>query len=345
MGLAAPPARPTGADQNADRVPAARHVVTADPSHGLVPAPLMACGSPARGRAFWLRSDDGVRLRLGFWPGSRGHVLILPGRTEYIEKYGLVVAELARAGWGALVLDWRGQGLSDRLATDPLLGHVDDFAAYQLDMAAVMQAAAALGLTGTDLPVLAHSMGGCILLRALVDGWHPPAVALCAPMLGLAQNAALRASVVAMARLSRPLGRDLAYVPGTGPDFGLRSTSFDMNELTRDGAQFARMQAQIVAEPALALGGPSLRWAGSALAEMAALAARPAPDVPALIALAGNERIVSNAAIRARAAGWAGAELLEYPGAEHELLMERPGVRGDLIARVLALFDGAVPAG
>ncbi len=342
MATAQPPVAERPPDGAPGRVGAKDAVslpsVVQAPAGALEPAPLMACGAPPRGRAFWLHSDDGVRLRLGYWPGSAGHVLILPGRTEWIEKYGLVVAELARAGWGALVLDWRGQGLSDRQAADPLLGHVRDFAEYQLDMAAAMEAAQALGVTPRAMPILAHSMGGCILLRALVDGWRPPSVAMCAPMLGLPQNAALRAGVAAMARLSRPLGRDLAYVPGTGPDFGLRSTPFDLNELTRDGAQFARMQAQLVAEPALALGGPSLRWAGSALAEMAALARRPSPDVPALIARAGNERIVSNEAIRARGAAWPGAEVVEYPGAEHELLMERPAVRGDLLARVLALF-------
>ena len=303
----------------------------------LTPAPLMACGAPASGRAFWRRSDDGVRLRLGFWPGSAGHVLILPRRTEWIEKYGLVVADLARAGWGALVIDWRGQGLSERLAPDPLLGHVRDFAEYQLDLAAAVETAQALGCGA--MPMLCHSMGGCIALRALVDGWQPPSVAMSAPMLGLPQNAYLRAGVAAMARLSRPLGRDMTYVPGTGPDFGLRGTSFDLNDLTRDPVQFARMQAQLVAKPGLAIGGPSLRWAGSALSEMAALRRLPAPDVPALIGIAGNERIVSNDAIRERLAGWATAEAVEYPGAEHELMMERPETRGDFLSRVLALFD------
>ncbi len=303
----------------------------------LAPAPLMACGAPASGRAFWRKADDGVRLRLGFWPGSAGHVLILPGRTEWIEKYGLVVTELARAGWGALVIDWRGQGLSERLAADPLLGHVRDFADYQLDLAAAVETAQALGLGA--MPMLCHSMGGCIGLRALVDGWQTPAVAMSAPMLGLPQNAALRAGVAAMARLSRPLGRDGDYVPGTGPDFGLLGTSFDLNDLTRDAVQFARMQAQLVAEPGLALGGPSLRWAGSALSEMAALRRLPAPDVPALVGMAGNERIVSNDAIQERMTGWATGELVVYAQAEHELMMERPEVRGDFLSRVLALFE------
>ena len=302
----------------------------------LEPAPLMACGAPHSGRAFWRMADDGVRLRLGFWQGSSGHVLILPGRSEWIEKYGLVVAELARAGWGALVIDWRGQGLSERLTPDPLLGHVRDFADYQLDLAAAIETTETLGCAA--MPMLCHSMGGCIAMRALVDGWQPPAVAMSAPMFGLPQHAALRAGVAAMARLSRPLGRDMAYVPGTGPDFGLNGTSFDLNDLTRDAVQFARMQAQLVAQPGLALGGPSLRWTGAGLAEMAALRRLPPPDVPALIGIACNERIVSNDAIRERLAGWATAETVEYAGAEHELMMERPEVRGDFIARTLALF-------
>ena len=37
-------------------------------------------------------------------------MLILPGRTEYVEKFGLVVSDLAATGRGALVVDWRGQG-------------------------------------------------------------------------------------------------------------------------------------------------------------------------------------------------------------------------------------------
>jgi lysophospholipase len=301
------------------------------------PAPLAPCGDPPGGRAVWLRTGDGVRIRAGLWPGARGTVLIAPGRTEYIEKYGLVVADLARAGWGALVVDWRGQGLADRALPDALTGHVGDFAEFQHDLRAVLAFALAEGLG--PMPWIAHSMGGCITLRALMDGLRPPAVAFSAPMWGLNQTPLMQRAIAGMAALARPLGRDGAYLPTTGPDFGLPSFSFDLNPLTRDRAQFDRMKRQITDDPRLALGGPSLRWGGAALREMKALARTPSPPVPALIGLGGAERIVSPQAIRDRAARWSGAELADYPGAEHELLMEHPEVRGDFLSRALALFD------
>lgn len=306
----------------------------------MTPAPLVADDGPPGAQAIWLRASDGVRIRLVHWPapaGGRGAVLVLPGRTEWAEKYALTAAGLAAAGWGALAVDWRGQGLADRALADPLKGHVGDFADYQRDLRAVLDYAAAQA--PGPMPWIAHSMGGCIALRGLVDGLRPRAVAFSAPMWGLSAPAVIRHAIGVLARIARPLGLDAGYTPATGPDYGLATMAFENNPLTRDRAMFNRMKARIAAEPRLALGGPSLRWTGAALAEMARLARAASPDVPALIALGGAEEIVSPAAIRDRAARWPRAELAHYPGAGHELLMELPAVRDDLLARALRLFD------
>ena len=305
---------------------------------GQAPAPLVECGAPEGGRAFWLRAADGVRLRVGYWPGER-LALVLPGRTEVIEKYGLVVRDLAAAGWGALVVDWRGQGLADRALADPLRGHVGDFAEFQRDLDAVLDFAQAQAQAPGPMPWLAHSMGGCIALRGLTRGLPCKAVAFSAPMLGLAQEPGKLRALGWLAALARPFRADRGYAPTTGAGFGLPSMAFEGNNLTTDPAQFERMKAQILGDPRLSLGGPSLRWMAAALAEITALAALPSPEVPALFGLGGAEGIVSPAAVRDRAARWPGAELAEYPGARHELLMERPEVREDFLARVSALFS------
>ncbi|PVH29697.1 alpha/beta fold hydrolase [Pararhodobacter oceanensis] len=299
-------------------------------------APLAACDAPEGGRAYWLKAADGQRLRLAHWPGER-QVLILPGRTEYIEKYGLVIRDLAAQGWGAMVIDWRGQGLADRSNPDASMGDVARFSDFQLDLDAYLNAAADLG--ASHAPWLAHSMGGCIALRGLIRGKTPPAVAFSGPMLGLNQPAYLTPALRAMALVMRPLGLDKRYAPTTGPDFGLPGMAFEDNTLTSDRAQFDRMKAQIVADPRLALGGPSLRWMIEALAEMEALAALPSPQIPALFGLGSDEEIVSQAAIRTRVANWPGAELAFFEGARHELTMERPEVRDDFLARMLTLFN------
>src|SRR5690606_16833709 len=205
-------------------------------------APLSESGAPDNGRAFWLRASDGVRLRVAHWPGER-LALVLPGRTEVIEKYGLVVRDLAAAGWGALVVDWRGQGLSDRALPDPLKGHVSDFAEYQRDLDAVLAVAA--DLVPGPLPWLAHSMGGCIALRGLTRGLPCTAAAFSAPMLGLAQTPGQVRALGLLAMLTRPFRADLGYAPTTSAAFGLPSMAFEANNLTHDRAQFDRMKAQI----------------------------------------------------------------------------------------------------
>ena len=58
---------------------------------------------PPNGRAYWLDGSDGVRIRMGHWPKRgrrkvRGTVLLFPGRTEYIEKYGCLAGDLDRSG-------------------------------------------------------------------------------------------------------------------------------------------------------------------------------------------------------------------------------------------------------
>jgi len=53
---------------------------------------------------------------VGHWTGQhvKGTVLLFPGRTEYIEKYGPAAADFLARGFATVVIDWRGQGLADR---------------------------------------------------------------------------------------------------------------------------------------------------------------------------------------------------------------------------------------
>ncbi len=305
-------------------------------------APLFSevSGGPAEGRAIWVRTDDGLSLRIGHLAaGRRGTVLILPGRTEVIEKYGRVAGDLAAAGWGVLTLDWRGQGLSDgRLAAAPDLGHVARFSEYQEDMAALTTAAEALGC---DRPfvMLAHSMGGCIGLRALDNGLDVAAAAFSAPMWGLPLTPATRLAARALGRAARLAHRDGRAVPGERGDFFLASADFHENWLTTDRGEFDRMQTQVRRHPELALGPPTLGWLAAALGEMAALTRRPAPALPAYAGVGSREKIVDVAAITERMANWPAGRLDTFPGAEHELMMEAPGTRRRFLDTALALFE------
>jgi lysophospholipase len=293
---------------------------------------------PAGGRAFWLRTTDGIRIRVGHWPHpeaeeARGTVLLFPGRTEYVEKYGRAAADLAARGYDTLTVDWRGQGLADRLLPDRRVGHVARFTDYQKDVAAMIAAARAL-----DLPrpfyLLAHSMGGCIGLRALIEGLPVAACVFTGPMWGIQMAAATRPAAWALSWSAPRLGLGHHLAPGTKPETYVLAEPFDDNALTRDREMYGYMQRQMVDHPDLALGGPSLRWLNEALVEMAGLARRPSPAVPCLTFLGTHERIVCPERIELRLASWPDGTLRLVQGGEHEVMMDTPATRA-------MVFNGA----
>lgn len=301
--------------------------------------------APAPALVTWLHAQDGTRLRAAFWrAGPKGMVVLFPGRTEMIEKYGRVLRDLVAAGYGAAVIDWRGQGLSDRLSDKPLLGHVDDFSQFQQDVAAYRAAIEAFA-PGVPIFVLAHSMGGCIALRALCSGFDARAAAFSAPMWGLPLNRMTKRALIAMTSALRLAGMDRREVPGAGIEFRLWDNPFDNNELTGDAETYGWMQQQVREHSDLRLGAPSLRWLVAALAEMAVLTGLPSPALPAFCGLGTREMLVSPEAIRARMANWPGGQLEIYDGALHELLMERPATRTAFLTRSLQLFDATTTTG
>jgi lysophospholipase len=293
---------------------------------------------PAGAEAFWLMTRDGVRIRIAVWrAGTGGTVLMFPGRTEYIEKYTHVAAEMGARGFATVIVDWRGQGLADRLVADRAMGHVHRFQDYQHDVAAVTDAVKAQGLPG-PMFLMAHSMGGCIGLRSLIKGLAVRAVAFTGPMWGIKITPALRPVAWATGLAARALRKDHRYAPTTGPQTYVLAAPFADNTLTRDPDMYALMQRQVAAHPELALGGPSMTWLLEGLIETRALFAMRSPAVPCLTAMGAAERIVDQPRIRERMARWPGGRLDEYPDAEHEILVEKTAYRSRFLNDAAALF-------
>jgi len=294
------------------------------------PAPLFEQISegPTDGEAFWLAAEDGVRLRIAAWgrEAPAGTVLLFPGRTEYVEKYGRAAQDLLARGFATLTIDWRGQGLADRLHEERLLGHVDRFDAYQRDVAALRRAADLL-----DMPrpfyLVAHSMGGAIGLRALDEGLDVAAAVFSAPMWGIRFSRLMRPAAWFVSAASRPLGFGDRFTPGTGGKTYVLASDFDTNDLTGDVEMYGYMRRQLAAQPELAISGPSLTWLNAALRETAWLARRPAPPHPTLAYLGTQERIVCPNAIRSRMKSWQCGRLHQVEGARHEVMMEGPEIR------------------
>ena len=290
-----------------------------------------------------IKTPDGVSLRFArFAPpaGRRGTVCIFPGRTEWIEKYFETARDLRNRGFAVAILDWRGQGLSDRALADRYKGYVGSFSEFDTDLETFMSEVV---LPDCPPPIFAlgHSMGAAVLLRAVHRGrrWFDRIV-LSAPMIGIAfvDSMALAGSVVRALRIG---GFGSMYVPGryTGV---LDLRPFAGNILTTDPVRYARNAATLEAEPDLGLGGPTVTWCDAAFRAMRVLREPSYPArirQPILIVAAGRDAIVSNAAIEDFATLLRAGSHLVVAGAQHELLMEQDRYR----SQFWAAFDAFVP--
>jgi lysophospholipase len=307
----------------------------------MTPAPLFAdiARSPAGGYAVWANAPDGVRLRIGIFPcpQAKGTVFLLNGRTEYIEKYGQAAGDLVARGFSVISLDWRGQGLSARSIEDDKIGHIEDFAQYQRDVETLMDSAQRHNLPQPYF-MLAHSMGGCIGLRALTEGRAFAAAAFSAPMWGIALSSWMRPVAGLVTAVSSVFGLSHLYAPGTGAQSYVLDAQFMGNVLTTDPDMWRYMKDQITAQPQLGLGGPSIAWGRAALLECAALQMLPSPNVPCYTALGTAEKVVDPMPIHSRMAMWPQGQLDLYTGAEHEVMMEGPAARKRFFDAASALF-------
>ncbi|MGC9367962.1 MAG: alpha/beta fold hydrolase [Paracoccaceae bacterium] len=297
---------------------------------------------PDNGTAYWLTAEDGRRLRIGVWPeGKRGTVLLFPGRTEYVEKYGRAAQDLRLRGYATVAVDWRGQGLADRLLPDRAVGFVHRFTDYQHDVAAMVKALPALNLPQPFF-LLAHSMGGCIGLRAMMEGLDVKAACFSGPMWDIEFPSLLRPVAWVIAFTGRQIGLGPRYAPGTSGNVAYpEAAPFEGNDLTNDPDMYAYMRRQTEAEPALSLGGPSLHWVHEALREIRALRNRPSPAHPALSFVGSDEKIVAPAAIEDRMARWPGGKLERVDGGRHEVMMETPERRKRFFDAAATFFESA----
>lgn len=291
------------------------------------PLYLHLADAPDDGRAVWAKASDGLRLRIGLWDkGPKGTVLMLPGRTEYIEKYGRVIGEFHKRGYAVAVIDFRGQGLSDRLLENRRMGHVRKFTDYQLDMNAMVATARKAGLP-EPYYMVSHSMGGCIGMRSIMDGLQVRATAFSAPMWGITITPPMRQVAWAISTLARPTRYSRKFSPGEDAHAYVLEAPFDINMLTTDLEHYQWMQTHVREVPDTIVGGPSILWLNEALWEMRKIAARPAPNLPAICFLGTDEQIVDPKRIYDRCNNWDQCELTVIEGARHEILMERNATR------------------
>ncbi len=300
--------------------------------------------TPKGGSVGMVNTHDGVELRYACWPTNRspvrGTIVLLHGRTEFIEKYFETINDLRRRGFAVATFDSRGQGGSTRLLRNPRKGHVRDFADHVNDFETFMQE-----VVLPDCPppyhVLGHSTGGLIALlsaerlRTQIDR-----MVLTAPLLALTYS-----SPKWLARITGFLmhfGLGEAFAPGAGATL-IQMQPFAGNLLTSDPERYQRALDVVDADPSVGVGGATIGWVNSAMRACCRVAesdfAEKVP-MPVLITLGGADTIVSNYAAEEFARRARTAAHLRIPGARHEILMETNQYRDQFWVAFDAFIEG-----
>lgn len=299
---------------------------------------------PEGARVGYFTTSDKVRLRYALWPKGRGApkgtICLVQGRTEYIEKYFETIEDFRQRGFAVATFDWRGQGGSERLIGNRMLGYVDRFDDYWTDLRSFH---ADILLPDCPLPfyLVGHSMGGLASLYAASrDRMMFDRVFLSTPMVGLygMEDSLARWALFAEAASFVGLGRlPMARRGDKRPDEAM----YPDNPLTSDILRYTRMVETVRANDALYLGSPTFRWLAAAMRAMVDAGKDCFPGqikIPLLMLAAARDRIVSTPAIESLGLRLRTGRHMVIPGARHELFMENDAIRG----QVLAAFDAFI---
>lgn len=276
-------------------------------------------------------APDGTQLRIGHWPSASGRhrrVVLCHGRTEFLEKYTETIGELAARGFEIWSMDWRGQGASDRALENPQKGHIDRFETYLADLAWFVDTI--IGARDSETLLMAHSMGGHIALRAVLEGRvQPDRLILSAPMIDLPLRGVSRSAVTALSRTMAAIGLGGRYVAGTG-DYDPARVKFDGNPLTGDPRRFDAIHAAIAANPGVTMGGPTFGWLDAtfkSIRNLHKLVQQSPRSCPILLFTAMADTVVSVTAQTAMCTALPDCEQVRVADAQHEILHETDAVR------------------
>ncbi len=279
----------------------------------------------------FMTTDDRRSLRYGIWripkKQRKGSILLLAGRSEFLEKYSETIGELNQKGLDVYSFDWRGQGLSDRMLSNPHKGFIDNYQVYLNDLNLFFNEIVTPECV-RPLIIIAHSMGGHIALRFLHDYPETADMAvLTSPMIDIFNSSLSRWLIRRLTLIAVKSGFSHAYTIGSG-DYV--DGKFNGNQLTSDPLRFMDAIKAIEKNPDLALGGVTYGWLSATMASIDILnrfeyAAR--ITTPILMISAGEDKIVSVKAQKKVSSWLPNCRFVEIPESRHEIFKETDTVR------------------
>jgi lysophospholipase len=291
-----------------------------------------------------LLGQDGKLLsyRVFSAPSPKAAILLLPGRTEPIRKYTEVIDDLVRNSFHVYALSHRGQGESERLASSSC-GHLDAHTYLTRDLKAFVDQVVVPREGSRKLFILAHSMGGAVAAQYLRENSsRVSAAVLNAPMMEI--NTSPFSESVASSLANSFCGYGTKASCSIGQKAFDENAVFDdkNNTVTQSQTRFNYKMKQFREHPELQIGGVTHGWLCESFALTGILRGRISPtthQTPTLILQAGEEKVVINAAQNRYCELAPSCAIKTFPGAYHEILMEKDEYRKPAIEGVIRFFN------
>ena len=300
----------------------------------MIDAPLYKINEVVQpiGRAYYFPLENNEKLRVAFWnlDSSKGTIILQSGRTEFIEKYYEVVSEFIERGFAVAMMDWRGQGLSSRKASNKRIGHIDKFETYDQDLVKVVNECFKSNCPEPFIG-FGHSMGGCLMTSYFISTESILSKCiLCAPMVSVRANAVSRRIVSLLGVFENfGLGAFPMQKPAWDDDSGWQEESFLENALTTDEERFRRTFKFLSQFPDLGIKGITVGWLKHALKrtnDFKSMDWSSAIKRPLLLLDATNDKLV-NSSLNKELLGQSDLTTIVSLESQHEIMMEKDEIR------------------
>lgn len=237
-----------------------------------------------------IQTDDQVKIayKTVIHPNPVATIVILQGWTEHYTAYAEFAYDMYQEGISTFILDWRGQGRSQRFLDDSQKSYIDTYDSYHHDLNAFMKQIV-LPQSKTPPIALAFSMGANIL--ALYETKHPKTFSrliMVSPMLDIRSDPFPQLFAWTVAKLMEILGLEKNFVWGHGQYTGLAP-----NKVTSSEVRFLKLRELRKNNLETVIGGATWAWLKASLEatwtmrDQATLL-----QIPILMLQAGKDEIV-----------------------------------------------------
>ena len=276
-------------------------------------------------------------------------VVCLPGLSEFIEKYYEVARTCLGMNLAFWVLDWPGQGRSDRHLSNPHKRHGQNFdlevdRLHDFILAYIKHSSVHPDVGRIPMAMLGHSMGANIGLRYLEK--YPDTfecAAFSAPMFGIKTLNSIPFSGFLLSFLNLIMPK--SYVTGGGDWHENMRTNNGFAIFSHDEERNKIHEAWSNADSDLAVGSPTFRWLYHAQKSCKLINKQSflsSIKTHCLITIAGKETIVDNYNAAHAAGHIENAQLLEFQNSGHEILMETDEIRDKFFTAFHKLIEKTI---